>query len=88
VGPVAAAHQPGVADGVVWGAEGPVLDQRRIRWKLIRHRVNAGDVQGLVDGHARQDAAAVCRGMARASRVLPVPGGPIISTLWTTDSWI
>ena len=84
--PVTAAHQPGVTDGVVRGAERPVLDQRCIRWKLVRHRVDAGDVQGLVDGHARQDTAAACCGMARASKVLPAPAGPIISTFGPKDS--
>ena len=47
VGPVAPSHQPGMADGVMRGAERAVPDQRRIRWKLVGHRVNAGDVQGL-----------------------------------------
>jgi hypothetical protein len=42
--------------GVVRSAEWAVLNQGRIRRKLVRHRVNTGDVQGLVDGHARQDA--------------------------------
>jgi hypothetical protein len=56
------------------------------RRELVRHRVDAGDIQGLVDGSTRQVAAAACRGMARASRAWQAPSGPIISTLWTTDS--
>jgi hypothetical protein len=49
-------HQPGVADGMVRGAEGMVLDQGCVRRKLDSHRINAGDVQGFVAGPTRQGA--------------------------------
>jgi hypothetical protein len=84
VGLVAPAHQPGMADGVMRGAERPVLDQGRIRGKLVGHRVNAGDVQGLVDGHARQDARHGARQQGFAS-----PGRTdLINTFGTKDSCI
>ena len=53
---VAAAHQPGVRDGVVRGAEGPAADQRHVRRELVGDGIDAGHIQRLVDGHARQDA--------------------------------
>ena len=56
LGPVAAAHQTGVADGVVRGAEGAGGDQWRFGGKLVGDRVDADDVQGFVDRQARQDA--------------------------------
>ncbi len=70
VRPVAAAHQPGVADGVVRGAEGAVADQRHIRRELVGHGVDARHIQGFVDGHARQDARQGARqqGLAGAGR--------------------
>jgi Right handed beta helix region len=56
VGPVAAAHQSGVADGVVRGTEGAVLDQWHVRRELVSHRVDAGHIQRFLDGQAWQDA--------------------------------
>jgi hypothetical protein len=56
VGPAAAAHLTGVADGVVRGAEGSLLDEGHIRGKLVCHRVDAGDIQSFLYAHARQDA--------------------------------
>ena len=71
VGPVAAAHQPGVRDGVVRGAERALLDQRYVRRELVGHRIDAGHIQRFVDAHARQDARHRARqqGLARS-------GGP------------
>jgi len=40
---------------MVWGAEGAVAHQRHIRGKLVGHGIDAGDVQGFIDGQARQD---------------------------------
>ena len=45
MGQVAAAHQPGMADGMVRRAEGPVADQRDVRGELVGHRIDAGHVQ-------------------------------------------
>ena len=53
--PVAPAHQPGMRDGVVWGAEGAVLDEGGVRRELVGDRIDAGHVQGFLDAHARQD---------------------------------
>ena len=40
--PVPAAHQPGVGDGVVRRAEGPLADQRRARRAACRPRSRSG----------------------------------------------
>jgi hypothetical protein len=56
MGPVAAAHQTGVADGVVRGSEGTVAQQGGIRGELVSHGVNAGHIQRLVYRHFGQDA--------------------------------
>ena len=52
---VAAANKPGMTDRVMRRSERPMLDQWCPARKLVGHRVHARDVQGLVDGHARQD---------------------------------
>ena len=43
---------------MVPGAEGAVVDQRRIRGELVGDRVDAGYIQRLVDGHARRQRLA------------------------------
>jgi hypothetical protein len=50
---VAPAHLPGMADGMVRGAERPVADERGAGRELVGHRVDAGYIQGLLDGHLR-----------------------------------
>ena len=55
---------------MVRGAEGPVLDQGRVRRELVGDRIDAGHVQRLIDRHARQDARPGARqqGLAGARR--------------------
>jgi len=70
VGPVAAADQAGVGDGVVVGAERPLLDQGHIRRKLVRYGIDSGGIQSFFDGHIRQDAGEGPgqKGLTRAGR--------------------
>jgi len=56
MGPVPAAHQASMADGVVRGAEGTVADERYIGRELVSHGVDARHIQRFFDAHARQDA--------------------------------
>ena len=55
LGPTATANQAGVADGVVGGAKGAVAHQGFIGVKLVGHRLDAGHVQGFLDGHPGQN---------------------------------
>ena len=72
--PLPAADQPGVRDGVVRRAEGPVADQRDVAGQHAGDGVDARDVQRLGGGHARAGSrgasarAASCR--SRADRTL------------------
>ena len=67
---VPAANQPGMRDGVVWRAEWAVAQQRGIGRQLIRHRIDAGHIQRLVDRHFGQYArqGACQQGFARPGR--------------------
>ena len=62
-------------------AEGPGADERDIRRQLVGDGVDAGHIQGFVDGHARQDGGqrAGQQGLARARRAnhqhIMHPGG-------------
>ena len=69
-GPVAAADQPGVGDGVVRGAERALPDQGRIRRQQAADAVYLGDLQGFVVGHGGQDGGERTReeGFAAARR--------------------
>ena len=53
--PATAAHQPGMADGVVRRPEGSGADQRLAVGERIGHRVDAGDIERLAQGQPRQD---------------------------------
>ena len=53
--PLPAADQAGVRDGVVRRAEGAVADQRDVAGQHAGDGVDAGDVQRLGRGHARED---------------------------------
>jgi hypothetical protein len=65
-----AADQPGVGDGVVGRAKGPVADQWHIRRQQPLDRVDLGDLEGLVQRQRRQDRghAACQQSLARAGR--------------------
>ena len=75
---------------MVWcGArKGRCADERDVGGQLVGDRVDAGDVQRFVDGHARQDAGQGARqqGLASAGRadhedVMPTSGGHFQGTL-------
>ncbi len=84
-----AAHEARGRDGVVRGAERAPRDQRTARVEQPGHRVDAGDLDRLVQGQRRQDAGQAARehrlagaGRARASassgrrpRPPPAPAG-------------
>jgi len=78
------------------GAEGAVLDQWGVRRELVGDGVDAGDIQRLVDGHARQDARHGPRQqrLARAGRadhqhVMPTGGDllPLFGVPYPLIAW-
>ncbi len=79
--PVAPADQSSMADGVMRRTEGARPNQGHVRGKGIRHRVDAGHIQGFVDRHGRQDAGhgarqqgLACPGRSDHQHVMPARG--------------
>ena len=70
--PVAAADQPGVADGVVRRTEWAVADERCAGRELIGHRVDAGNFKSFIDGHLWQDT-----GQGAGEQGFPGTGWPL-----------
>ncbi len=68
--PRPATDEPGVADGVVRGAERADRGDARTGWQQSRDAVNTGGLERLVQGHGRQDGREPARehGLARAGR--------------------
>ena len=71
-GPAPAAHQPGMADGVVGRAEGARAHQRLAVGQRVGHGVDARDVQRFAERQAGQDGGQRPRQqrLARARRPL------------------
>ncbi len=87
--PVATAHQAGVADGVVRGAEGAALEQRNAVRQRVSDGVDAGDVQRLLQGHVGQDGGQGARHERFAStrradhqQIMSAGRGDLESTLY------
>ena len=72
-----AADEGGGAGAVVRGAEGAGGDERLIGGKQAGDGIDLGDFQRFFLGHLGEDGG----GWRARESVLPVPGGPLISTL-------